>query len=123
MSDVVMGTLYDLNKSALATAKALNITEEFKKKKEEFYNYIKKHNNKFYMLLCNEQKDYTIFNLLFPDTPKMCYYELAECLENRGELLSFEPTEDGVAYEIWLRIEDEIFVYYFFPYDNAVIQC
>lgn len=123
MSDVVMGTLYDLNKSALATAEALDITKEFKKKKDEFYNYIKKHNNKFYMLLCNEQKDYTIFNLWFSDAPKMCYSELAECLENRGELLSFEPTEDGVAYEIWLRINGEIFVYYFFPYDSAVIKC
>ena len=123
MSDVVMGTLYDLNKSALATAEALDITKEFKKKKEKFYNYIKQHNNQFYMLLCNEQKDYTIFNLLFPDTPKLCYCELADCLENRGELLSFEPTEDGIAYEIWLRINGEIFVYYFFPYDSAVIRC
>ena len=123
MSDVVMGTLYDLNKSALATAEALNITKEFKQKKQQFDEYIKKHQNHFYMLLCNEQKDYTIFNLMMPDVSRVCYSELAECLENRGELLSFEPTEDGIAYEIWLRVNDEIFVYYFFPYDSAVINC
>ena len=38
-------------------------------------------------------------------------------------LLSFEKTEDGIAFEIWLRINEEIFVYYLFPYNEAVLVC
>ena len=123
MSDVVMGTLYDLNKSALATAKALNITEEFEKKKDKFIEYLVEKDSAYYMLLCNEQKDYTIFHQYTMNANIETWIALQECLENRGDLLSFEPTQDGVAYEIWLRIEDEIFVYYFFSYDDAIIHC
>jgi hypothetical protein len=118
-----MGTLYDLNKSALATAKALNVEQEFLKKKSEFIEYLTNKGNKFYMLLCNEQKDYTIFQQESVNSHFQTWSILQECLENRGDLLSFEATADGIAYEIWLRIEDEIFVYYFFPYDDAVIRC
>ena len=123
MSDVVMGTIYDLNKSALATAKALNITEEFETKKDKFIEYLIEKDSAYYMLLCNEQKDYTIFHQYTMNANIETWIALQECLENRGDLLSFEPTQDGVAYEIWLRIEDEIFVYYFFPYDDAIIHC
>ena len=30
--------------------------------------------------------------------------------------------KDEQAIEIWLSIDEEAFVYYFFPYDNAVIE-
>ena len=48
---------------------------------------------------------------------------LKECLMNRGEVLEIEKVEETNAFEIWLRIDDEPFCYYLFPYDEAIIEC
>ena len=125
MSDVVMGTLYDLNKSAMSAAKTLNIKETIEKNDKELFKFFSM--NKYSMLLCNEQKDYTVFAMTSnkgrDSQVETAKEELYTCLSNRGELLSFEKTEDGIAFEIWLRINEEIFVYYLFPYNEAVLVC
>ena len=76
------------------------------------------------MLLCNERKDYTIFNLKqdnsFEEATKIL---LDECLVNRGQVKSIELTESGDAIEIWLSIDKESYCYYFFPYNTGVIEC
>jgi hypothetical protein len=79
------------------------------------------------MLLCNERKDYTLFRFLhslddiIPDT-QYAGAELILCLKNRGDIYSIANTEDGIALEIWLSIDDEIYCYYLFPYDEGVIE-
>ena len=45
-----------------------------------------------------------------------------ECIKNRGEIRAVDLTEDNSAIEIWLIVEDEAYVYYFFSYDNAIID-
>lgn len=120
MSDVVMGTLYDLNKSAMEKEKKMtnmNINKTLK----EMENFFSK--GSYFMLLCHEQRDYTVFQLTTENKISTAAEELKLCLKNRGDILSIDPTEDGIAYEIWLRTADGIFVYYLFPYDNAVIIC
>ena len=125
MSEVAMGTLYELNKSAMRASKTLDIRETIKEKDKELFNFFAI--NKFAMLLCNEQKDYTVFAMISNQSREnqvaTAKEELYTCLSNRGELLSFEKTEDGIAFEIWLRINEEIFVYYLFPYNEAVLIC
>ncbi len=125
MSEVAMGTLYELNKSAMRASKTLDIRETIKEKDKELFNFFA--TNKFAMLLCNEQKDYTVFAMISNQSREnqvaTAKEELYTCLSNRGELLSFEKTEDGIAFEIWLRINEEIFVYYLFPYNEAVLIC
>ena len=125
MSEVAMGTLYELNKSAMRASKTLDIRETIKEKDRELFNFFA--TNKFAMLLCNEQKDYTVFAMISNQSREhqvaTAKEELYTCLSNRGELLSFEKTEDGIAFEIWLRINEEIFVYYLFPYNEAVLIC
>jgi hypothetical protein len=125
MSEVAMGTLYELNKSAMRASKTLDIRETIKEKDRELFNFFA--TNKFAMLLCNEQKDYTVFAMISNQSRESqvatAKEELYTCLSNRGELLSFEKTEDGIAFEIWLRINEEIFVYYLFPYNEAVLIC
>ena len=125
MSEVAMGTLYELNKSAMRASKTLDIRETIKEKDRELFNFFA--TNKFAMLLCNEQKDYTVFAMISNQSREsqvaIAKEELYTCLSNRGELLSFEKTEDGIAFEIWLRINEEIFVYYLFPYNEAVLIC
>ena len=45
-----------------------------------------------------------------------------ECLVNRGEIRGIDITKDKGAIEIWMSIEEESYVYYFFPYDTAIIN-
>ena len=61
MSDISLGTLYDVNKN-LVLKNEIKLTDGvLNSKKEIITNFMRKMNNTYYMLLCNERKDYTIF--------------------------------------------------------------
>lgn len=125
MAEIGMGTLYDWNKSAMEQMKGLNATE-LKDKLREIKNKLF-NQGKYYMLLCHERRDYTVFNLLRNtiierDVSKKASNELKECLENRGTILSIDDQYNG-SWEIWIRNDEGVFCYYLFPYDNAVIEC
>ena len=125
---VEIGTLYDINKNLIEkNVKDLTI-EEINNKKELFEEYIEKTQNEYYMLLCNDRKDYTIFRrtgIGSEDSIGCCLIDilLNECLPNRGNTKSIELTENKDAIEIWISIDGESYCYYFFPYDTAIIEC
>lgn len=125
MAEIESGlTLYDLNKDLLQKEKSLSSTKIKQKRPDiiKFFNEIK---NNYYMLLCNELKDYTVFKTddKREDTYTIAADELILCMQNRGNILSIDRTSDKVALEIWMRIEDKIYVYYAFGYDAAIIDC
>lgn len=77
------------------------------------------------MLLCRELYDFTIFNLNdndLSDNKTTFITDLYECLTNRGEVLSIEKDTTGEAFEIWIKTEEDLYAYYFFPYDLGVIE-
>ena len=85
---------------------------------------------KYFMLLCTERKDYTVFNLnkdnnwniANPMTIWNATNDVVECMTNRGQLLSIEDQQDG-AWELWIKTEDgECYAYYLFPYGEAVLE-
>ena len=125
--EVSLGTLYDVNKNLIQNAiKALDETA-LNSKKEIIKNFLRKTNNNYYMLLCNERKDYTIFTIGNIENKeqkieKLPFVLIDECLKNRGEIRVIELTEDKNAIEAWISINDESFAYYFFPYDSAIIN-
>jgi hypothetical protein len=121
-SKVSIGTLYDLNKAAVI--KEISLTgDKLEEKKPAIINFLKDKNNTYYMLLCNERKDYTIFRLKEENSINDLVNCLVdECLLNRGLVKGIDITEDQGAIEIWLSIEEEAFVYYFFPYDSAIVE-
>ena len=126
MSDVTLGTLYDVNKGLVAKNE-IELTEGvINSKKEIVKNFIMKTENAHYMLLCKEQSDYTIFRRYnMEDSEKAMEISnilIDECLKNRGEIRGIDLTKDKDAIEIWLIIEEEAYCYYFFPYDAAVIE-
>lgn len=134
MSEIEMGTLYDLNKN-LVQKNEIKLTEAMlNSKKEIIKNYILKSDNTYYMLLSNERKDYTIFTMLTPESTANYVYSyeekskklasvlVDECLMNRGEIRGIDLTKDKDAVEIWMSIDGESYVYYFFPYDIAIID-
>ena len=123
-----LGTLYDVNKNIVQTSEKELSQGVINSKKEEIKNFLEKTNNEYYMLLCHERRDYTLFDLgcetyyAYKEKCKKTVDVLIdECLKNRGIIKSIELTKDRQAIEIWLMIEEEAFVYYLFPYGEAVI--
>jgi hypothetical protein len=113
------GNLYDINKNLVKDNVSPLTKEEIADKRQLILNFL---TEMYYMLLCNDRKDYTVFRIT--ESKEECVNILIdECLKNRGEILSIEPTENKDAFEIWMKIENEAFCYYFFPYSQAIIEC
>lgn len=126
MSDISLGTLYDVNKN-LVLKNEIELTDGvLNSKKEVITNFMRQMNNAYYMLLCNERKDYTVFKMNDKDSDdsirEIVSILVNECLKNRGEIRGIDLTKGKDAIEIWLIIEDEAYCYYFFPYDAAIIE-
>ena len=125
--NVSLGTLYDFNKQILSKQKKLNQFEidQIKLKIEEWFNW---QIDGYAILLCRERYDFTIFHLYEKQNSNPCKIavtELIDLLKNRGNILSIEKDSNTLnnAWEIWLEIDKEIFVYYLFNCDDWVIQC
>lgn len=132
MAEVDLGmNLYDFNKQVMSQEKPLDfimLNKAFKliykTLTDKFYGGVESFNsNRYWMLLCNERRDYTVFRFEVDFDSKKFLKDLQECLLNRGAVLSIELTDEG-NFEIWIRDEltNENFVYYFFNYTEAVIE-
>ena len=124
--EIEFGTLYDINKN-IVKQNEIKLSEGIlNSKKQIITDFIKKYNNNYYMLLCNERKDYTVFRWINisndEDAKEISKILVDECLINRGEIRGIDLTKTKDAIEIWMIIDDEAYVYYFFPYDNAIIE-
>jgi hypothetical protein len=124
-SDVSIGTLYDLNKSMVEQSEKKLSTTALQNKKNEVVRFLASTDNQYYMLLCHEKRDYTIFRLTkkeLENRTEITNVLIDECLINRGDVKGIDLTQDGGAIEIWLSNEGESCAYYFFPYDAALIE-
>lgn len=121
MSDIELGTLYDMNKVAVAAETPLK-KHEIKDKMRDIKTYFKE-GNKYFMLLCRERSDYSIFNFTKKTDVSLQHAinDLQECLENRGKIMAIN-FERELIYEIWLMIKDQAYAYYLFPYDIGVLE-
>lgn len=129
-SEIALGNLYDMNKQMMEQEPPLS-AELRRSAGQMLEEWLEKHfNQKYFMLLCAERKDYTLFNLDKTDTwarpdalrLRVAREDIFECLDNRGTLLAADLQEDG-AWEFWIKdIAGECAAYYFFPYGAAVIE-
>lgn len=123
MSEIGMGTLYDMNKIAIVKLPALS-NKKFQKKMKEIKDFFLKNNDKYFMLLNRETYNFTLFNLGDKNdiAISLTIADLEECLCNRGKVVSIE-VDSTSNYEIWVINEDnKALVYYLFPYDLGVIE-
>ena len=125
--NVSLGTLYDFNKQIMSQQKTISKSklESIKPELEEWFNW---QIDGYAMLLCRERYDFTVFHLYEkqnPNPPKVAVTELIDLLQNRGKILSIEKDSNTInnAWEIWLKINNEVFAYYLFNCDDWVIQC
>ena len=124
MGEVSLGTVYEINKNLMRREEKLS-KPAFANKLKLVKNFFLK-NEKYFMLLCNDLKDYTVFVMenVSEAGGDQVIKDFKECLINRGETLSIDYAPgDQNAFEIWIRDDSgEPFCYYLFPYDSAVIE-
>lgn len=125
---VVLGTLYDFNKQIISKSNPIT-NKEIEKIKFELAQWFNDFTIAGYaMLLCRERYDFTIFHLY--EQPKAspqknAANELIEVLKNRGTILSIEKDVNTInnSWEIWIKIDNEVYAYYLFVCDDWVIEC
>ena len=139
MAELSMGTLYDANRALMNTKDEKTNTYKFQplqhleliQKQQEIEDFFNWNCDCYAMLYCRQLSDITIFHMYEnqnPNPPAIAAKECLGCCTDRGEILSIEEQPDG-NYEFWIRIKDNdnktenVFAYYLFPYDNAVIEC
>ena len=116
--------LYDLNKSLISQMPALTLEQIIRQKEVVVDPFLAAVDSDYYMLLCNELKYYTIFNVMQGLSDSLITEELFACLnEFCDEVKSIEKTDDGCAIEIWFTKDEETYVMYFFDYAGGVIHC
>lgn len=126
MAEVNLGTLYDFNKEAMKNEKPLDpimLNAKIKEVAEDIWDIVDDCGLQYWMLLCHDRRDYTLFNIIGAENAELIVKELRPTLLNRGQVISIDKQPDG-AWEIWIRdIEtNENFAYYLFQYDNGVIE-
>lgn len=122
--EVSLGNLYDINKQLMATMPEMTDAEIdlITPQLEEWFNWTL---DGYAMLLCRERYDFTVFHLYEKQNPypqKVAVSELFELLKERGKILSIEKA-DEISWEIWIKIDEEAFVFYLFGCDKWVIEC
>lgn len=125
-SEVSLGNLYDMNKQLMANEASIS-DEVLTEKKKALMDWITENfAQSYFMLLCNERKDYTVFRMKDRCPTIGAVTDMAndviECMTNRGTLLALDLQEAG-GWELWLRDDEgEIAAYYLFPYGAAVLE-
>jgi len=127
-SEVSLGNLYDINKQLMEKEPKIS-DAQLELSREHLRTWFLNHfEQKYFMLLCHEQRDFTLFNLNKTNsdmTPPLTVYNAAndviECMIHRGEILAIEDQTDG-SWELWIRNPEGCFAYYLFPYGEAVIE-
>lgn len=128
-SEVTLGNLYDINKQLMEQMPQIS-DADMEVAKTHLRTWIDTvFAQKYLMLLCHEQRDYTLFNLdktaAWKTASEHLKYEVVsdiiECMTNRGTLLIIEDQPDN-TWEFWIRNSEGCFVYYLFPYGEAVLE-
>lgn len=119
-------TVYDFLRSEMSKQTPLTTAQKqvaVDKIAEYFSDGFKTKGARYFLLLCNERRYYTVFHLTsmlsnFKTAAAEC---IACCLDN-GVILSVDVNEDNV-YEIWIKNRDgEVNCYHLFDYTAAVIE-
>ena len=116
-------TLYEMSKQAIA-AEPLMDGILFNQKIAMLADEMVK--KEYWMLLCRERYDFTIFDIAENAKEKNIRKELMITLKNRGGVIFIDKAEDADnVWEIWVRDPEtnENFAYYLFDYTNGVIRC
>ena len=115
-------TLYDINK--MIVAKLPKMTDDELLQSIKDINSLTTARTKFFALISNERRYYTLFNLWQEGNLKTLGEEVVECLKSLGQVKSIHLLENENAAECWVQDGDEdVFVLYLLDYTEGVIDC
>lgn len=121
---ITIGSLYEMNKQ---------LFKQIKPPSEQIINlelanvgawFSANINTKYYMLLCKERSDYTLFHLDNFNYNKIIQ-ELKEVLEERGDIMGFDFVHGENAYQCWVRERDDehqVYMFMLFDADWMVVE-
>lgn len=125
MADFSMGTLYGMNQNNMQKEPSIKPNTLKKLLKERLIPRVQNTDDSYYMMLCKELSDYTVFkfNNKKEETLSTFIKDVQECVMNRGIPLAIDNfKEQDDALEIWIKIEDIPHMYYFFPCEPFIIE-
>ena len=114
-------SLYDLNKDVISQLPA-KTEDELKEISQMIFEFHKKTDHSYYMMLCHQQHYYTLFrkDLLIGEFDNLGVAVVKLIEEMNAQVLAADEFEDRV--EIWLKLEDgTVDDYILFPYDRGVV--
>lgn len=123
MAKVELGTAYEINQELwkqIAEPSEEMITTQLASLCSWLSSNYKNH---YYMLLCREKNDYTVFHMV-----NSSYYELGkelkEVLNSRGKIIDISYSSKFGFYECWIKDEenDSYSMYVFFPCEDWVVK-
>lgn len=114
-------TLYEMNQTAYMRQPQLT-SKEIDKAKLKVYDFIYANGIEYFMLLCNELKYYTIFDLKVAThtTIDEMVEELFDIVNELGTLRGIEVYDQRI--EFWIYKYDRCHAYLLFSYDEGVIK-
>lgn len=115
-------SLYDMNKAYWATKDPLD-DYGLTNAQGVVIEYIRKTGGEFYMLLNNDLRYYTLFQLGSPQGEATASQELMTLLGHFDDVKNISLTEAEDAIEIWATFNGELHMFMFFNYDMGVIKC
>lgn len=125
MGNVELGTIYDINKAIYHEKDLLpeTLTKELYKKVYLWFKEKALCGANYYMFLCRDRQDYTIFNFI-KYNPQKGLDELKDLINSRGKLKDIVYNEKYNYYEFWIYVEalDKEYLYILFPCDDFIIE-
>lgn len=132
--EMEVGSLYELNQQVMSQLPPQPhdfLQEQLFKIK----NWFIEKDSKYFMLLCKEKADYTLFNFKYKNTKddmfnefkntisKKAVQELEECVKDRGILMAINKASED-AWEIWIKkfFTKEVCMYMLFECGPMVIE-
>lgn len=117
---VNVGTLYETNCDIYKALPPMK-TEDFDTKTLNIAAWFSSRTDrKYFMFLCKELSDYTIFEFKEPRYEE-AKKELRSLITSRGLPVLIDYNHDLDSYEIWVKREDTVHMYMLFPCDDFMI--
>ena len=117
-------TLYELNQANYGKLPALDEAGCFSAK-QAIENYLDWHRADYYMLLNHELRYFTLFHQESPQFRHITKGNIYAILEELGEIKSIELTNDSMALECWVSLNndpEDTHVFVLFDYDRGVVE-
>lgn len=120
MADVALGSLYELNKQVMAQLPPQD-SDTMNHNWNVIGDWFGKNKNRWFMLMCKERSDFTLLHITDNRFTKGLQ-ELKEVLEERGQILAIQYQHGEDAFEIWVKNDDEVYMFMLFEASWMVVE-